>query len=112
MLPPGVPGTMSRYPRAARDAKIKCLQCNAPVTETVDGGYACVDCGRNPLGNGVRRGAGPSSDEATALDESSVEDDTTLGESSVGDSTPDGETATDGGSTFEGESDDALGIEP
>lgn len=37
---------MSRYPRAVRDARIKCLHCNAPVTETIDGRWVCVDCGR------------------------------------------------------------------
>jgi Zn finger protein HypA/HybF involved in hydrogenase expression len=37
---------MSRYPRAVRDAKIKCLECNAPVAETIDERFVCVDCGR------------------------------------------------------------------
>lgn len=36
---------MSRFPRAARNARIKCLPCNAPATETVDGKYVCVSCG-------------------------------------------------------------------
>jgi glycosyltransferase involved in cell wall biosynthesis len=36
---------MERFPRAARNARIKCLQCNAPATETVDGKYVCVSCG-------------------------------------------------------------------
>ena len=39
---------MSRYPREARSAKIKCIACNAPVVETVDG-YACVGCGEAPV---------------------------------------------------------------
>jgi len=40
---------MSRYPRAARSAAIKCIPCNAPVTETVDGEYVCVQCGDAPI---------------------------------------------------------------
>ena len=36
---------MSRFPRPARNARIKCLPCNAPATETVDGKYVCVSCG-------------------------------------------------------------------
>ena len=37
---------MARYPRAVRDAKIKCLECNAPVVETIDERLVCVDCGQ------------------------------------------------------------------
>jgi uncharacterized Zn finger protein (UPF0148 family) len=40
---------MGRYPRAARSAAIKCIACNAPVTETVDGEYVCVSCGDTPV---------------------------------------------------------------
>ena len=40
---------MARYPRAARSARIKCISCNAPVVETIDGGYACVGCGDSPI---------------------------------------------------------------
>ncbi len=40
---------MGRYPRAARDARLKCIECNAPVVETVEGDYACVDCGAAPI---------------------------------------------------------------
>jgi len=40
---------MARYPRTARDAAIKCISCNAPVTETIDNRYVCVSCGRAPL---------------------------------------------------------------
>lgn len=36
---------MGRYPRAARGAAVKCIGCNAPAVETVDGDYVCVDCG-------------------------------------------------------------------
>jgi hypothetical protein len=40
---------MGRYPREARDARLKCIECNAPVVKTVEGNYACVDCGAAPL---------------------------------------------------------------
>ena len=40
---------MARYPRPVRDARIKCIACNAPVVETVDDGYHCVDCGGSPV---------------------------------------------------------------
>jgi hypothetical protein len=40
---------MSRYPREVRDARIKCIDCNAPVVRTTDGRYACVECGGSPL---------------------------------------------------------------
>jgi hypothetical protein len=40
---------MSRYPRAAREAAIKCIPCNAPVTETVEGEYIPVECGDSPV---------------------------------------------------------------
>ncbi|KYH25839.1 hypothetical protein HAPAU_25170 [Halalkalicoccus paucihalophilus] len=40
---------MSRYPREARSARIKCIACNAPVVRTVEGKYVCVDCGDSPL---------------------------------------------------------------
>ncbi|WP_226023021.1 hypothetical protein [Halomicrobium salinisoli] len=40
---------MSRYPRPVRSSALKCIDCNAPVVETVDGGYVCVDCGESPI---------------------------------------------------------------
>lgn len=40
---------MARYPRRAREAAIKCIACNAPVTTTVEGEYVCVDCGELPV---------------------------------------------------------------
>jgi Zn finger protein HypA/HybF involved in hydrogenase expression len=40
---------MGRYPRQVRDAKLKCIECNAPVVTTVDDSYACVNCGSEPL---------------------------------------------------------------
>lgn len=36
---------MSRYPEVARAASVKCIPCNAPATETVDGEFVCVACG-------------------------------------------------------------------
>jgi DNA-directed RNA polymerase subunit RPC12/RpoP len=40
---------MGRYPRTARDARIKCIPCNAPVTRTIEGKYVCVECGNSPI---------------------------------------------------------------
>lgn len=40
---------MTRYPRSARSARIKCIACNAPVVETVGNSYVCVDCGNSPV---------------------------------------------------------------
>jgi len=36
---------MSRYPRAVRKARVKCVDCNAPASETIDDDYVCVECG-------------------------------------------------------------------
>lgn len=105
---------MSRYPRAARDAKIKCMRCNAPVTETVDGGYACVACGRNPVGDGgpgdARSGTddeAPTRDGSPAGGRTGPRGDEAPGTTSVGGTSPkdaapgrtsiaDGETGVDG----------------
>ena len=43
---------MSRYPRTVRDSAIKCIGCNAPVAQTVDDRYVCVECGESPVQNG------------------------------------------------------------
>lgn len=40
---------MNRYPREARSAAIKCIDCNAPVVETVDEQFVCVGCGASPI---------------------------------------------------------------
>ena len=40
---------MARYPRPVRGARIKCIACNAPVVETVDNTYHCVNCGGSPV---------------------------------------------------------------
>jgi predicted RNA-binding Zn-ribbon protein involved in translation (DUF1610 family) len=40
---------MSRYPRGVRAATLKCIACNAPVVETVDSEYKCVECGEAPI---------------------------------------------------------------
>jgi hypothetical protein len=37
---------MSRYPRGVRNARVKCIQCNAPAAETTDNNYVCVECGK------------------------------------------------------------------
>lgn len=36
---------MSRYPRSVRSSRVKCIPCNAPAAETVEGDYVCVECG-------------------------------------------------------------------
>lgn len=28
---------------------MKCLDCNAPLTQTVDEGFVCVNCGESPI---------------------------------------------------------------
>lgn len=40
---------MSRYPRSVRDAKLKCIPCNAPVVETTSNQFVCVGCGNEPI---------------------------------------------------------------
>jgi predicted RNA-binding Zn-ribbon protein involved in translation (DUF1610 family) len=40
---------MSRYPRDARNAQMKCIDCNAPVVKTTDEEFVCVDCGSSPV---------------------------------------------------------------
>ncbi|WP_435101833.1 hypothetical protein [Halarchaeum sp. P4] len=40
---------MSRSPRAARSASVKCIGCNAPTTQTVEGDYVCVSCGETRI---------------------------------------------------------------
>lgn len=47
---------MSRYPRAARNAALKCIPCGAPLVETNDQQYVCVECGETPVkGRSERR---------------------------------------------------------
>lgn len=41
--------TMGRFPRRARAAQIKCIDCNAPVCHTTEGHYVCVECGESPI---------------------------------------------------------------
>jgi len=36
---------MSRYPRAVRKTRVKCVDCNAPAAETIENDYICVECG-------------------------------------------------------------------
>jgi predicted RNA-binding Zn-ribbon protein involved in translation (DUF1610 family) len=40
---------MSRYPRNVRNARLKCVSCNAPVVKTTDEQFVCVDCGTSPV---------------------------------------------------------------
>ena len=40
---------MGRYPREIRAAAMKCIPCNAPVAQSIDGRFACVECGREPI---------------------------------------------------------------
>ncbi|MFB9805537.1 hypothetical protein ACFFQF_09300 [Haladaptatus pallidirubidus] len=40
---------MGRYPRTVRDAQIKCIDCNAPVVQTVENAFICVGCGESPI---------------------------------------------------------------
>lgn len=37
---------MGRYPRSVRSTTVKCVDCNAPATETIEGAYVCVECGQ------------------------------------------------------------------
>jgi len=38
-----------------RAANIKCISCNAPVIETVDEEYICLDCGTSPIQSSSKR---------------------------------------------------------
>ena len=60
---------MGRYPRQARDARLKCIECNAPVVETVEGNYACVKCGGEPLTARSRTTDGSEGQAASAADD-------------------------------------------
>jgi predicted RNA-binding Zn-ribbon protein involved in translation (DUF1610 family) len=40
---------MGRFPREVRSARIKCIDCNAPVVRTVDDEFVCISCGDSPL---------------------------------------------------------------
>lgn len=61
--------SMGRYPREVRDARLKCIGCNAPVVETVEGNYACVDCGSEPLSARSNSLASASEDTASTADD-------------------------------------------
>ncbi|MFB6165668.1 MAG: glycosyltransferase family 2 protein [Haloarculaceae archaeon] len=43
---------MSGYADSAKDAAVKCIGCNAPVTRTIDGEYVCVECGESLISHG------------------------------------------------------------
>lgn len=57
---------MGRYPRTVRATRLKCIACNAPIVETVDGDYACVDCGDTPIESHDSTVAVGESDQAGA----------------------------------------------
>jgi predicted RNA-binding Zn-ribbon protein involved in translation (DUF1610 family) len=40
---------MARYPRRVRNAREKCISCNAPAGETTDDQFVCVECGTSVL---------------------------------------------------------------
>lgn len=40
---------MARYPRRVRNARVKCISCNAPAAETTDDQFVCVECGTSVL---------------------------------------------------------------
>jgi predicted RNA-binding Zn-ribbon protein involved in translation (DUF1610 family) len=40
---------MGRYPKSVRDAKVKCIPCNAPAAETTAQKFVCVECGSTVL---------------------------------------------------------------
>ena len=60
---------MGRYPRQVRDARLKCIDCNAPVVETVEGAYACVDGGGEPVSARSESAASARGDAASATDD-------------------------------------------
>ncbi|WP_137284383.1 hypothetical protein [Halorussus salinisoli] len=60
---------MGRYPRQARDARLKCIECNAPVVKTVDGSFACVSCGSEPLSSRSDTVSSPPEDTASPADD-------------------------------------------
>jgi predicted RNA-binding Zn-ribbon protein involved in translation (DUF1610 family) len=60
---------MGRYPRQVRDARLKCIECNAPVVETVEGSFACVDCGAEPVSAKSDSPAAASEDAAHPADD-------------------------------------------
>lgn len=45
---------MATYPQHVRATRMKCIGCNAPVVETVDDRFVCVECGAEPIqGDGI-----------------------------------------------------------
>ncbi|WP_135827687.1 hypothetical protein [Halorussus halobius] len=60
---------MGRYPRQVRDARLKCIDCNAPVAKTVEGSYVCVDCGGEPVSARSGSTASAREDAAPAADD-------------------------------------------
>ncbi|PSP56731.1 hypothetical protein BRC82_01240 [Halobacteriales archaeon QS_1_67_19] len=60
---------MGRYPREVRDARMKCIECNAPVVETLEGTYACVNCGSEPVQSRTDASAATPNDPTAAADD-------------------------------------------
>ncbi|MFC7082122.1 hypothetical protein [Halorussus caseinilyticus] len=60
---------MGRYPRKARGAQVKCIECNAPVVKTIDGRFACVSCGSEPLSERSDPTVSVSEDTASPADD-------------------------------------------
>jgi Zn finger protein HypA/HybF involved in hydrogenase expression len=40
---------MRRVHRNAREARLKCIDCNKPLVRTVAGAFACIECGESPI---------------------------------------------------------------
>ncbi|RXK46923.1 hypothetical protein EAF64_17405 [Halorientalis pallida] len=54
--------TVGRYPKAVRAASIKCIDCNAPVVETIEQAYVCAECGESPIRARVGTDGGEASE--------------------------------------------------
>lgn len=51
---------------------MKCVSCNAPVVQTVDDSYVCVECGQSPIQTTVVS----SIDVAVGSDDRATDDET------------------------------------
>jgi predicted RNA-binding Zn-ribbon protein involved in translation (DUF1610 family) len=84
---------MSRYPRPAREARYKCVSCNAPLTRTVEGGYVCVECGDTPIerrsaSDAVTDGGGLQGDGGLAVESAVGQGPDTVDPAEMGDVGP------------------------
>ncbi|USZ69590.1 hypothetical protein NGM10_07625 [Halorussus salilacus] len=48
---------------------MKCIECNAPVVETVEGSYACVSCGSSPISSRSGESRPTTEDAVTTADD-------------------------------------------